>query len=184
MKTKLTLCTAAAFCTLFSAVLPGSASAPSSAARQEIQSDFRRFTRAETTLKYDRIKPVVESFFSPHFILQSPHGTTLNYAQFLKEMQAVTTENRAVRENAFYPQTFTQSGNTLTETGVYAFSRTFIDVDQDFGPLNKPHSLNERTRYRSVWLKTNGRWQLQSIYLFGRTQIVDGKKFVEGQKHG
>ena len=167
---------------LASAGGPLHAGTPSRAARQEIASDFRRFTAAEATLKYDKIKPVVASFFSPRFVLRSPSGKMLSYDQFLQEMQAVTTENRAVREDAFHPQTVTQQGSTLTETGVYVFSRTFIDVDKDFGPLNQPHSLSERIKYRSVWSKTGGRWKMQRMDLFGRTQIVDGKPFIE-KKH-
>ena len=155
------------------------ASAPSRADRREIQSDFQRFTAAEATLKYDKIKPVVESFFSPSFVLHTPSGKTLSYAQFLQEMQAVTQENRDVKEDAFTPQSATMEGNTLTETGVYVFSRTFIDVDKDFGPLNQPHSLSERIRYRSVWTKTGGHWKMQRMDLLGRTQIVDGKPFAE-----
>ncbi len=159
------------------------ASTPSRADRQEVQRDLQRFTTAEATLKYDKIKPVVESFFSPNFVVRTPSGKTLNYAQFLQEMQAVTTENRDVKKDAFYPQTAARQGNTLTQTGIYVFSRTFIDVDKDFGPLNQPHSLSERTRYRSVWTRTGGHWKMQSISLLGRTQIVDGKPFVE-KKHG
>lgn len=194
MNVKLSLCTAATFraTTAFCAVLSslalngGSlyASASSSEARQEIQGDLHRLTAAEATLNYARIKPVVESFFSPRFVLHSPGGKSFNQAQFLQEMQAVTAENRAVKEDVFYPQAATQQGNTITESGVYVFSRTFIDVDKDFGPLNKPHSLNERTQYRCEWTQTGGHWQLQSMYLLGRMQIVDGKLFVGGKKHG
>ncbi len=173
----------AAFAALALASGPLHASTPSRADRQEVQRDLQRFAAAEATLKYDKIKPVVESFFSPNFVVRVPAGKTLNYAQFLQEMQAVTTENRAVKEDRFYPQTAAQQGNVLTETGVYVFSRTFIDVDKDFGPLNQPHSLSERTKYRSVWTKTGGHWKMQSLSLFGRTQIVDGKPFIEKKAH-
>lgn len=177
---KLTTCRTAAFYTILSGLtLAGGslqASVPSGTARQKVQSDFRRFAAAETTLKYDRIEQAVVSFFSPSFVLYAPSGKTLSYAQFLAEMRDITKENRAVKENAFYPKTVTQQGSTLTETGVYVFSRTALDVDGDFGTKGLPHSLSERSNYRSQWIKTGGHWRLQSLRLLGRTQIVDGKK--------
>ena len=177
---KFTLCSTATFCSVLSglALATGSlhAGVPSGSTHRELQSDYRRFTVAETTLQYGRIEKAVTTFFSPTFVLYTPHGKTLNYSQFLNEMKAVTTENRAVKENAFHPGTITQQGNRLTETGVYVFSRTFLDVDQDFGAKGLPHSLTERTNYRSEWVRSGGRWHLQSMHLLGRTQIVDGKK--------
>lgn len=180
-----TLRRVAALCAALSGLtLAAAGSARADAARREIQGDYRRFTAAETRLQYGRIRKAVVSFFSPSFTLYTPSGKTLSYAQFLTEMKAVTTENRTVKEDVFHPQTMTRRGNALTETGVYVFSRTFLDVDQDFGAKGLPHSLSERTHYRGEWVKTGGHWTLQSLRLSGRTQIVDGKKFVEAKKRG
>lgn len=179
---KITFCRTAALCTALSGLtLAGGAlqaGVPGGADRREIRSDYRRFTAAETSGQYDRIKQVATSFLSPSFVLHVPSGKTLDHAQFLAEMKDGTKENSKVKENTFYPRTLTRQGNALTETGVYVFSRTALDVDGDFGVRGLPHSLSERTDYRSEWVKTSGHWRLRSLRLLGRTQIVDGKKHV------
>ncbi len=179
---KPTFCRTAALCTVLSGLtLAGGAlqaGVPGGTARQEVRSDYRRFTAAETSGRYDRIKQVATSFLSPSFVLRTPSGKTLDYTQFLAEMKDGTKENSKVKENAFYPRILTRQGNALTETGAYVFSRTALDVDGDFGAKGLPHSLSERTDYRSEWVKAGGHWHLRSLRLLGRTQIVDGKKHV------
>lgn len=179
---KLIFCRTAALCTALSGLtLAGGAlqaGVPGGADRREIQNDYRRFTAAETSGQYDRIKQVAASLLSPSFVLHTPSGKTLDYAQFLAEMKDGTKENSEVKENTFHPQTVTRQGDALAETGVYVFSRTALDVDGDFGAKGLSHSLSERTDYQSRWVKTGGHWRLRSLRFLGRTQIVDGKKHV------
>lgn len=148
--------------------------------RREVQGDYRKFTAAETSRQYDRIKQVVETFFSPSLTVYTPSGKTLNYAQFLEEMKATTHETLAVQENAFHPQTLKRQGNTLADTGIYQFTRTFLGLDGDFGKKGLTYQLNERSHYQGEWVKTGQSWRLQSLHLSGRRQIVNGKLFLNG----
>lgn len=152
----------------------------SRATQQKIQNDYQKFTAAETSREYDRIHQVTGSFFSPTFTVHTPGGKVLNYAQFLQEMKATAHETLAVQENAFHPHTLRRQGNTLTDTGVYQFTRKFLDIDGDFGAKGKTYQLSERSNYQGKWVKTGPLWRLQSLRLFGRRQIVNGKPFLNG----
>ena len=143
-------------------------------ARREIQTDYRRFTAAETSRQYDRIKQMADAFFTPTFTLKTGKNT-LNYAQFLMEMKATANEIRTVQENTFRTRSLRRQGNSLLESGVYTFSHTAIDPDGDFGAKGLMHRINFQTTYQSVWVNIGGRLRLQSLQFVDRHEVVDGK---------
>lgn len=143
-------------------------------ARREIQGDYQRFTAAETSRHYDRIKQVTDAFFDPGFILKTGKNT-LNYAQFLTEMKATASETHKVQENNFRTYTLRQQGSSLLESGVYTFSRTATDPDGDFGAKGLTHQVNFQTTYQSVWVRSGGHLRLQRLQFVDQRKVVDGK---------
>lgn len=142
--------------------------------RHEIQNDYKRFAAAETSRNYKRVKQVTDSLFAPTFVLDRQKNT-LNYTQFLTEMQATAGETRAVRINRFRTKTLqNRPDGSLLENGVYTFSRTAVDPDDDFGAKGLTHDIEFQTTYESVWVRTGGRRRLQHLQFVKRREVVDG----------
>lgn len=143
-------------------------------ARHEIQNGYKRFAAAETSRSYKRVKQVTDSLFAPTFVLDT-RKNTLNYTQFLSEMQATAGETRAVRINRFRTKTLkNRPDGSFLENGVYTFSRRAVDPDGDFGAKGLTHDIEFQTSYESVWVRADGRLRLQHLQFMKRHEVVDG----------
>lgn len=143
-------------------------------ARREIQQDYQRFTAAESSQQYPRIKQVADAVFSPTFVVKTGKNT-LPYDKFLQEMKAMTLETRTVQQNTFRTISLRRQGESMLENGVYVFNRTALDPDGDFGAKGLTHQVNFQAHYQSVWVKRGGKLRLQSLQFVDRQEVVDGK---------
>jgi len=164
-------------CILAASLFPamGAVASHKADTRHEIQDNYHRFTSAETSKQYERIKKVTDSFFAPDFVLKLPSGKSLTHAEFLHEMELTCGELRTVSENAFHPRSIVAQSGKIVENGIYILAASQTDPDGNYGAVGLVHNIKETRTYQSTWALADGHWRLQSTQILSVTRVVDGK---------